>query len=221
LYSVGVHEISGFPGTARKRLINGCHTSFPFTFSFEGEQYLVPETYQENRIALYRMNRDCGYFEYINTLVDDVRGVDACLHQHEGFWWLFFTKQDLPSVHLYLYYSPSLFGTFEPHLNNPVKTDIRSSRPAGRFFLLNNMLIRPAQDCSGHYGKQVVLNKILQLSPHEFREEEFLTMCPRGDYYNQGLHTINGNDQMTLIDGKRFRFLWTNFFHGIRRKTIK
>ena len=220
LYSIGIRDTPGFPQNIRRILYTQSHASFPFIFSFQGEHFLIPESYQDNRIALYRMNKDGWQFEYQNTLVDNIRGVDTSILHHQDMWWLFFTRQDLPSVHLYIYYSPSLFDTFLPHLNNPVKTDIRSSRSAGCFFQIDNLLIRPAQDCSGHYGRHVVLNNIIKLSPQEFNEEEFLTIRPKGDYYNQGLHTINGNDQITLIDGKKFRFLWSNFFQGITRKTI-
>lgn len=220
LYSIGIHDIPSFPLTIRRVLYTDSHASFPCVFSFQGEHFLIPESYQENRIALYRMNKDTWQFEYQHTLVDNIRGVDACILHHQDMWWLFFTQKDLPSVHLYLYYSPSLFHTFIPHLNNPVKTDIRSSRSAGGFFQIDDLLIRPAQDCSGHYGRHVVLNHIVTLSPQEFVEEEFLTIYPKGNYYNQGLHTINGNHQITVIDGKKFRFLWSNFFRMINRKTI-
>jgi hypothetical protein len=219
LYSLDISKASLFPESSKKILHANHHTSFPFSFSYQGEHYIIPESFQDNRIALYRLNQEKWQLEYVKTLVDHVRGVDASIVQHEGMWWLFFTKQDLPSVHLYLYYSPSLFEPFKPHLNNPVKTDIRSSRPAGCFLHIDNMLIRPAQDCSGHYGKQVVLNKISKLSTVEFIEEEYMKITPRGNYFNKGLHTLNGNNHTTVIDGKEFRFLWSNFFHTIGRKT--
>ncbi len=221
LFGIEIRTALGFPQNIKRILQAENHVSFPFIFSFQGEHFLIPESHQDNRIALYRWYKENGQFEYQNTLVDDVRGVDASIIHHQGMWWLFFTKKDLPSVHLYLYYSRTLFDAFNPHPNNPVKTDIRSSRPAGRLFQIDNRLIRPAQDCSDHYGKRVVLNHILKLSVHEFEEEEYRTISPHGNYYNRGLHTINGNEQVTLIDGKEIRFLWSNLFQGIKRKTMK
>ncbi|TSA28019.1 MAG: hypothetical protein D4R67_05010 [Bacteroidetes bacterium] len=217
LYSMDICDMQSFPKQIRKALQTENHSSFPFVFSFQGEYFLIPETHQDNRIVLYSLNHDTGQFGYNRTLVDHMSGVDPVILHYQNKWWLFFTRKDLPSVHLYIYYSQSLFDKFISHSNNPVKTDIRSSRPAGSFIRMDGWLIRPAQDCSWHYGARIVLNHVLKLSPFDFQEEKYLTVCPKGNYYSEGLHTINGNDRITIIDGKEFRFLWSNFFHGLKR----
>ncbi len=46
-----------------------------------------------------------------------------------------------------------LEGPWEPHRRNPVKCDVRGSRPAGTPFVHGGELYRPAQDGSKRYGK--------------------------------------------------------------------
>jgi len=221
LFSIETETVRNFPQGITQSLQLTNHASFPFVFFQAGESFMIPETHLDNRIALYRLNHDHKRFEYQCTLVDHVAGVDPVLCFHDNLWWLFFTRKELPSVHLYIYYSETLTGPYKPHLNNPVKSDIRSSRPAGALFSLNGMLMRPAQDCSAHYGRRIILNRITSLSPVDFREIEHTPIEPRGDYYAKGLHTLNGNQSITVIDGKEFRFICSDFLHELSRLIIR
>src|SRR5213596_456309 len=55
-------------------------------------------------------------------------------------------------------------GPWRPHPGNPVKVDVRSSRPAGGPFLFGGNLYRPAQDCSRTYGGGITINRVTHLS---------------------------------------------------------
>ena len=59
-------------------------------------------------------------------------------------------------------------GPWKPHKRNPVKSDVRNSRPAGRLFYWNGDLYRPAQDSSQRYGYAMSINRVLRLTPDEF-----------------------------------------------------
>jgi hypothetical protein len=37
--------------------------------------------------------------------------------------------------------------------------------------------------------------------------------------FKQGLHTLNGNDVVTVVDGKRWRFTLFGMFHQLKDKT--
>ena len=53
---------------------------------------------------------------------------------------------------------------------NPIVSDVRRARPAGRVLSRDGELIRPSQDCSGRYGRAVAFNRIVRLTPTEFGE---------------------------------------------------
>jgi hypothetical protein len=154
--------------------------------------------------------------------VADVKAVDPTMVFFLGYWWLFFTDRKYSNTHLYLYYASELTGEFKPHRKNPVKIDIRSARPAGTPFIKDGRLYRPAQDCSVTYGGRVALNRVLHISPDDFSEETVNFIEPANDSrYNQGLHTISGVGNYTLIDGKRYCLNRHFFIHQLRKKLIR
>ena len=70
----------------------------------------------------------------------------------------------------YLYGADTPLGPWTPHPGNPIKSDVRSSRPAGRMIRWEGGLYRPTQDCSRRYGHAVAVQKVLELTPHTYRE---------------------------------------------------
>ena len=182
--------------------------------------YCIPESHQSSNITLYRQEGDA--FVEDRVLLSRVEAVDPTLFFHDGFWWLTFTLRKYSNTHLFIYYASEMTGEYKPHKCNPVKIDIRSSRPAGTPFVHNRILYRPAQDCSTTYGGKVVINQVLQLTPDEFAEQPVSFIDPvRGSLFDKGLHTLSrvGND--TLIDGKRYRINRFLFMSQIRRKLGK
>ena len=64
----------------------------------------------------------------------------------------------------FLYFSDRLEeGWQQPHPRNPVVSDARRARPAGRPFVHAGRLIRPSQDCTGRYGRRVIFNVVEEL----------------------------------------------------------
>jgi hypothetical protein len=142
--------------------------------------------------------------EPLGVLLDEPL-YDPTLFEHEGRWWMFGTLAPLTNVALQIYYSDTFEGPYRPHVLNPVKFDIRSSRPAGTPFIHDGQLWRPAQDSSRTYGGRIAFNRILELTPETFREETVRYFGPvMGSTYDKGLHTVVQVGDVTLIDGKRF-----------------
>jgi hypothetical protein len=104
------------------------------------------------------------------------------------------------SDELHLYYGDSPLGPWKPHAKNPVKSDVRNSRPAGRPFYWKGDLYRPAQDSSQRYGYGMRINRVVQLTPSEFREEEVSQILPQWRRDLRGTHTLNICDDLTVID---------------------
>jgi hypothetical protein len=179
------------------------HLSYPYIFRYDGVVYCVPECWQSHGISLYRAVDPPRVWQKLATLVDAFDGVDPTLFQHEGRWWLLCSSRHQGSLHnLFIWYADTLLGPWRPHDGNPVKNDVRSSRPAGTPFAHEGHLYRPTQDCSRTYGGRVLLNRINKLTPEEFAEESVREICPIAPY-SDGVHTLSSCGEMTLIDGKR------------------
>jgi hypothetical protein len=183
------------------------HASYPFLLEHDGRVYCVPETHFAHEVALYRADRFPTIWTKVTTLVEGIAAVDPTLFHHEDRWWLFLTDRDRNStLHLFLYFAPELAGPWEGHPGNPVKSDVRSSRPAGTPFVHEGVLYRPAQDCARTYGGRIVLNRVNTLTTTEFEEETALTIEPaHGSAYRDGTHTLSAAGDLTLVDGMRRR----------------
>lgn len=185
------------------------HMSYPYAFAHDGAVYCVPETSAAREVWLYRAVALPYRWERYARLIADFGALDSTLIRHEGRWWLFCAEQtgteDTP---LHAWYADDLCGPWLPHAANPLKTDIRSSRPAGTPFIHEGQLYRPAQDCSGTYGGAVTINHVLRLTPTAFAEEPVMTVAPTaGSRYPDGLHTLSAFGDRTLVDGKCRRFV--------------
>ena len=183
------------------------HMSYPYAFRHDGAAYATPETGEIDEVRLYRIDAPAEWAQ-VETLLTGVSASDPSVVRRDGRWWLFFTKRGgTPQGHLtdlHVWHAPELTGEWEPHANNPVKTDVRSAKSAGTLFERDGALYRPAQNCAGGYGQSVVLNRVTELTPTGFAEESVVTVEPTaGGRYPEGLHTVAGDGEVTLVDGKR------------------
>ena len=198
----------------------GVHASYPYLFESDGEIYCVPETYQADEIRLYRARNFPDSWEFATTLVAGVAALDPTLFEYGGRWWLFFTKYGRYSdTKLYAYHAPDPMGPWEPHLLNPIKTDIRSSRPAGTPFWHDGALYRPAQNGSSSYGGEVTITRVDELSPTRFHEATVGRVPPLSSgKYQAGIHTLSAVGSRTMVDGRRDTFIAASFFRELRSR---
>ena len=193
------------------------HLSYPYLLEWEGGVYCVPESRKARQVNLYRATEFPRKWDKVATLIDGIEAVDPTIIHHGGRWWLFCTCAPDYGANLHAWHAESLLGPWQPHALNPLKSDIRSSRPAGTPFVHDGMLIRPAQDCSLGYGTRVVLNRVLRLTPTDFDEETVATIGPAIDRaYGRGIHTISALGNRTLVDGKRVVFIPALFWARVR-----
>jgi hypothetical protein len=184
------------------------HVSYPFTFTWDGETYCLPESSRSGRNTLWRLGND-GQLVEVADLLPGVPLVDATICWYDDRWWLFASLADRqPLQKLYVWHASSPTGPWEPHAANPVKIDPRDSRPGGTMFTHRGRLVRPSQDCSVTYGGALSLTEIRALSTTEFDEAHVGQVQPSANSrYDRGCHTVSplGADR-TLVDGKRVHF---------------
>jgi hypothetical protein len=180
------------------------HLSYPFLFKWRGTHFMIPETSSNRTVELYRGVGFPHRWELEKVLLTDIRAVDATLEEIDGRWWMFANvgvEGASANDELCLFYADSPLGPWTPHRRNPVKSDVRSSRPAGRLFRLEGTLYRPSQDASVFYGYAIVINRIVRLTPSEFAEEEVSRILPRWRRTLERNHTLNSAGRLTVIDG--------------------
>jgi hypothetical protein len=179
------------------------HRSYPCVHAEGGETYLVPECLGAGAVSVLRLD-PMGRTEVVATVTDRPLA-DPTLFRHGGRAWLAGTDVAIGEHdNLCLFHADAVAGPWHPHRRNPVKLDIRSSRPAGTPFEHDGRLFRPAQDCAGSYGAAIVINEVTSLTPDRFSERPVarLTPEPRGPLPD-GLHTLSAAGPRTLVDGKR------------------
>jgi hypothetical protein len=209
---IGAIEIDGVghagkPVTALERPY---HLSHPFLFRHRGELFLVPESAQNRSVEAYRCERFPDQWTLEANLLEGERAVDATLHFDGGRWWMFVNVAPEHARHahdeLWLYYAASPLGPWLPHLRNPIKSDARSSRPAGVLFEHGGSLYRPAQDCTVRYGHSIVVNRIERLGVTEFSERCAWRIEPRWRRGIAATHTLNAADGIAVVDGMRWLY---------------
>ena len=151
-----VIDANGEIGEPQVALERPYHLSYPFLFEHRGEFYMIPETAQNRAIEVYRCTRFPDQWEFHKTLMPDVQAMDATLFEHSLRWWMFVNiahEGGSTWDELHLFYADDPLSTdWTPHPMNPVVSDVRSARPAGRLFRRDGRLVRPSQDSSLRYG---------------------------------------------------------------------
>jgi hypothetical protein len=183
----------------------GVHMSYPFAFEYDGSFYCIPECARREEVPLYRWDEETERWLYEGALLKGIAAVDATIFEAYGAWWLFHSMSTgVGKWSLYIWKATNPRGPWQPHPANPVKTDVSSSRPAGKPFWYEGQLYRPAQDLCRCYGSALVINRIDVLSLKEFRETTVRRISPSPDWpYPNGLHTLNSYRDLTVIDAKR------------------
>ena len=180
------------------------HLSYPFVFEHDGQLWMLPESARARSVELYR----CVDFPLVwkreHVLIEGLRLVDATLYKAADRWWMFANsaagESRMFDDELHLFHADRLTGEWLPHPKNPVKSDARSSRPAGRLFERDGVLCRPAQICVPRYGAGLAIQRVLKLTPQDYaeRQVERLLADPAAGLF--GLHTMNQAGGLTVVD---------------------
>src|SRR5262245_4568000 len=129
------------------------HASYPFVLQHDGETYCVPQLAGSAGVHIHRAVTFPTTWELAAVCADDVRALDPTIFEHDGRWWLFCTDaQDGSLTKLRAWWADELLGPWSPHSGNPVKTDVRSARPAGTPFHHGRALFRRARARTPTHG---------------------------------------------------------------------
>ena len=183
------------------------HLSYPFVFEDNGEYYMVPESKENKDIQLFKCTSFPYEWELKKVLMNDVLAADTTILFRNKKYWLFtnMVENNGGSSYdeLFLFYSEELVSDkWIPHPKNPIVSDVKNARPAGKLFYFNESLYRPAQNCSGHYGFGMQINEIIHLDENAYEETTVDSIMPGWDKGIISTHTISHENKLTMIDAR-------------------
>jgi len=195
-------KLKGRPTTVLEK---STHLSYPFVFQDEGLWYMLPENSASQELTLYRAVEFPYRWEIYRTVFRGAQWVDTTPFFHNGKWWIFSGckpssyASSYQELHLF-YCDDILHDTWAPHPMNPVVSDVRHARPAGRLFFHKGKLYRPAQNCLHIYGGEVQLCEVLALSEDAYREQVAGSL--HFPWYSRlsSLHTLNMAGDIVIGD---------------------
>lgn len=185
----------------REIILNeGHHLSYPFVFG----DYIIPEGHRSG--AAYAYKKADGGERYRKIKINENALIDPTLLYYGDRYWIFATTKKIQSdavTKLSIFHSDRL-GAFASHEKNPVKNDIKSARPGGRFFEYQGRLFRPAMDSEKLYGHLIRIMEVKKLTVQDYEEQEVLVLSSEhAPPCNMGLHTFNVYENCIIVDGYR------------------
>jgi len=181
------------------------HLSYPAIYNIKGKYYMIPESGANRTIEVYESVNFPYEWKFKMNLMENIKSADATILYYNNKYWLFVNiDEDEGSLlynELFLFYSDDfLTQDWTPHPLNPIVSDVKSSRPAGKIFMENGRLIRPSQNSSVRYGYGTSFNEIIVLNEEQYEEHEVGSILPHWDQSIGGVHTFNSQGDLTLID---------------------
>lgn len=193
------------------------HLSYPYVFKWEGEYYLIPESYEDNSVRLYKADEFPTKWTFVSTLVEGRDYVDNSIAYYDERWWLFssVTTNDT----LYLHYAENLTGPWQEHPASPiVEADLHKARPSGRVLVLDDKLYRFTMDVDPSVGTHMVwAYEITDISPTSYAEEKAFdepVIAADGSGWNEkAMHQLDpvqvGEDEwVASVDGFGPYLVW-------------
>jgi hypothetical protein len=182
------------------------HLSYPFVFRHDGEIFMIPESYQNEGIELWRATNFPFSWKLEKTLFKG-EFVDTTPVLHEGRWYFFTAPVERNSKPAFgaLFSSDSLTGDWVHHPSSPISTDVRDARSAGAIVKVGNRLLRPVQDCAENYGRRIHVEEILELSPTAYRARRLHSIEPDWEPGLRGVHTYAHSAGFEVLDAVRLQ----------------
>jgi len=186
--------------------------SYPHVFKHDGEYYMIPETFEDYNVLLYRAVEFPTRWEFDTVLVGGFRFFDASIVYYNDYWWIF-ASLGHENDDLYLFYSKELKGEWKLHKKRPlIRMDPNISRPAGNLLVIDGKLYRFAQDDYPTYGIQVFAFEITEITPDSYKdkivsEEPIISASGKG-WNTYGMHQISAiklgdKKWIAAVDGVR------------------
>ena len=189
------------------------HLSYPYIIEQNDDKYIIPESFEANKIMIYKAVEFPYKWEKFNILIDNYSGVDSSIIYYKNSWWMFSSNyNDGSSYNLNLFFTSELSDEWHSHPQNPIKTDIRSSRSAGTPFIHKGNLYRPSMNYSIKNEGSICINKINILTNLKYDESFVSEILPiQKSFFSDKTHHLSSVGKQTLIDGCKKVSIFSDF----------
>lgn len=192
-------------GEFQKVLEEDFHLSYPFVFEEEDQLWMLVESASKKQLRLYLSEDFPNSWRCELIQFEGHELYDPTLCLKNGLYWLFVNQKAHSGAssfdELFLYYSEDFkAGNWISHPQNPIVSDVKSSRPAGALFQKDDKWYRPAQDSAKHYGHRIRIQEILHWDTETYKERTVEIKEANWAKGWQGTHTINLSSQWTVMD---------------------
>lgn len=183
------------------------HLSYPCIFQIDNNWYMIPETFSNKTIELWKCIEFPNKWEKHSNLFENISAADSTPFFYKGMWYLFTsTKRDCKKFgdRLDIFFTKDILQPdWKEHPQNPVYRGIQQFRMAGKPFIYNNKLVRPSQDSLKRYGGNIELKEITHLSPTKYEERLLDIISPKWNDMDDGCHSIDVHSDFIVLDAIR------------------
>jgi hypothetical protein len=182
--------------------------SYPYVFKYQNDYYMIPESYTEKFVRLYRAADFPYKWTHEKDLLTGDNFISASVVEYAGMWWMFVGR--LGNDTLRLFYASDLKAQWTEHPLSPiVAKDPNIARPGGRAVVIDGHLYRIGQDCDPTYGYQALAFRVTDISTTTYKEEVGIPLVKatsRGwnadAMHHVDLHQLGKNKWIAAVDGK-------------------
>lgn len=209
-------------GEFREIIKEPFHMSFPNVFMYNGEIYMIPETYQSNQLRLYKCIEFPYNWGFECSLINDVELVDTIiLFYNSKIFLLAHDISDVERKHNRL---------FELNMGKKSVKEIftkngnfSQERPGGNFYCEDNKIYHANQDCVNCYGDFLHFYEILDINETCFDERLVKDIHVQDIQFDSGnhfehIHTYNCNTDFEVIDFRYNKFYFNKAIRRIQKK---
>lgn len=184
------------------------HLSYPFVFKYRGCYYMIPETSENNTVELYNATSFPNKWEFCRVILKGHDYVDTTVMEENGVM-TFVTYYTVDDGYVLEKYA------FDENLDRiTLLTTIHYKenigRGAGQYFMRDNILYRPSQNCIRAYGEGMFINKVFSKGTQykeEIVSEMTLNNTPiQGLRRKVAMHTYSVSSKYEVIDVFAERF---------------
>jgi hypothetical protein len=191
-------------------LPHNIHLSYPYVFVENELLYMIPETGENDEIALFLCSEfPCNWKK--EKIIMKGKYIDSSIHKENGVFYLFTTEKFFNGKEydylLKLFYTNSLDEDFVEHPGSPIHKGRKFGRSGGPILVMGEHKFRFSQDCSESYGRELIQFRITTLNTQEYKE---VMICDNW-IYKHYKHKYGGHHFSSVTDDSNIRYVAVDF----------
>ena len=174
------------------------HLSYPCVFTHGADVYMIPESADNHSIDLYKAISFPNKWVKVSQLAKGIY-YDTTYVNYQGKDYFFTYSPKIRCFELSIFQFDVDARKAKKIAEIQYKKNL--GRPAGRLYIEDGKLVRPAQDCSRKYGENLFFYKVEGLNDGKISETLIRTISAKEtDNRYQRIHTYNRDSVYETVD---------------------